>query len=899
MGLARTELGEPGDHQPHPARVWLRGGAAVARANPLTVALIGLVWGIGAGTRSVWGGPAPRLADEVGARAGALRVGHWWCPLSSALWCRELGSYLGATVVVLALVPVIERRVGARRAAVLLVGTQVLGVLCGMAALGVLDGWHGHRAGAVVVGPIGAVLGLALAASAAMPTRWRRRLRVMLLVVLALLALYSARLDDLLRLTTGLVGLGLGTLIWRADAERRGYSKPEVRLLLALIVAACAVGPLIAAADATRVGPLSLLRYVFAAPPPEVGRVARLCAGSTLAGECARLHARLRLHGLGPAVMSAMPVLLLLAAAQGVRLGRRAAWLAATSLNVALAVLGILLAYVTATSPREQRLMIGPGHHPHAWVLFVLPLMQPMSVAFVLLLARDYFRVRAPIGTYRAWSRAILVSLVGVSGLYLIGAVLLRAEFQPVPSPSEVLADLPSRFLPPGYLGAFEPAFLPTRPITTFLYEWTGVVFWAVVVVGALRTFARPPAVEGASLSQVRKLLATAGGSLSYPVTWAGNSYLVSSDHAAAIAYRVIGGVALTTGDPIGDRASHQLVVREFVRHCNEHGWSPCLYAVDAQTLAQVRGLGWRGVQIGEEALLRLGDLSFTGKRWQNARTATNRATRAGISAEWWRFWNVPSALADQIRVVCQQWLADKPTPEMGFTLGGLAELADGQIRLLIAVDGQRRVHAITSWLPVRHHGHLVGYTLDLMRRRPDAFNGIMEFLIASALKDCQAQGLRFVSLSGAPMARVDRGEPLTRPQRLIDLAARTLEPIYGFRSLLAFKARFHPSYQPLYLAYPDPLALPKVARAIARAYVPRLTLRQIVRLTACLISGYLPGARKRPPFRWKRRERQPRSVDPRPDRSTPGHSSSRTDNGAAIAPIRSPIPRTATTPRP
>ena len=53
---------------------------------------------------------------------------------------------------------------------------------------------------------------------------------------------------------------------------------------------------------------------------------------------------------------------------------------------------------------------------------------------------------------------------------------------------------------------------------------------------------------------------------------------------------------------------------------------------------------------------------------------------------------------------------------------------------------------------------------------------------------------------------------------RLLELAGRTLEPVYGFRSLLAFKSKFQPSLRPLWLVYPDTADLPRIARAISTA---------------------------------------------------------------------------------
>jgi hypothetical protein len=62
------------------------------------------------------------------------------------------------------------------------------------------------------------------------------------------------------------------------------------------------------------------------------------------------------------------------------------------------------------------------------------------------------------------------------------------------------------------------------------------------------------------------------------------------------------------------------------------------------------------------------------------------------------------------------------------------------------------------------------------------------------------------------------------------------MEPVYGFRSLLHFKAKFQPLYQPLYLAYPDPAALGSIAAAIGRAYLPHLTSRQALHLLTKLL---------------------------------------------------------------
>ncbi len=100
--------------------------------------------------------------------------------------------------------------------------------------------------------------------------------------------------------------------------------------------------------------------------------------------------------------------------------------------------------------------------------------------------------------------------------------------------------------------------------------------------------------------------------------------------------------------------------------------------------------------------------LVFTGKKWQDVRTALNKSAKVGITAEWITFCSAPLAITDQVRAISEEWVADKGMPEMGFTLGGLDELTDDEVRCLIAVDADRAVHRVTSWLPVYRGGRTV-----------------------------------------------------------------------------------------------------------------------------------------------------------------------------------------------
>ena len=246
---------------------------------------------------------------------------------------------------------------------------------------------------------------------------------------------------------------------------------------------------------------------------------------------------------------------------------------------------------------------------------------------------------------------------------------------------------------------------------------------------------------------------------------------------------------------------------------------------------------------VAQETRLAVGSLEFKGKDWQNVRTALNRAQKTGVRAVWGRYADFAPAVRAQLSEVSEEWAAQKSVPEMGFTLGGIDELEDPEVLCCLAVDSEGRVQGVTSWLPVYADGRLVSWTLDFMRRRGDAFPGVMEFLIASAVQELRSS-VEVISLSGSPLAKdaaagADAAGTEDGPEalaRILDVVGKALEPVYGFRSLASFKSRFKPDYRTLYLYYQDPLQLPAMGRALSRAYLPGLSVRQSARLLRSLV---------------------------------------------------------------
>ncbi|WP_152916119.1 bifunctional lysylphosphatidylglycerol flippase/synthetase MprF [Arthrobacter sp. RIT-PI-e] len=807
----------------------VRSARRVARRAPLSVAGAACLWLLALGTRSLPAGPHAGLARSVLFDPSTLGQDPLSLLLSLA-WAPDAGAYAVSTVALLVLGVLAESRLGSRRFAVVVVLSHVVALLgatlVGTAITPLFPRWAEDFSSTYLGGPAFGALGAAMAATMLMGPLWRRRLRISGILLPATLVLYSGALVSVTLLLAALVGLTAGALLLRRRARRPAApSIRESRVLVALVCAAAAVGPALAALSPHAAGPFAVLGVLFTsydAVTPDLVR--SICAPGGAVHDCALVQLQAR-AGLGGIVMSCLPTVFLLVLADGLRRGRRFAWVGTIVVQIGLALLSVdtFLTLLRHGGDDGLVVLLG-GERPRQVVMgLVLPALQPVAVLLLLVLTRHLFRLRAAPGVHRSIAVRTALALAVAAGAYVGVGLALADQFSPRATLPLLLADFPERLLPVEATLRIYPAFLPVDSGAVILYEWIGIVFWAVVAVLLLRSFRSVQRTEDEDARERARSIASVHGrgSMTWMGLWPGNSYWF--DDTSYVPYRVISGVALTLAGPVGPRPDEQRALRDFTQFCLTQGWTPCFYSVSGPTAEALAGSGFRRLQVAEETVLDLGDLAFKGKRFQDVRTALNQARRSGVRNEWVDTAHVPLVLLDQIRSISEEWVADKALPEMGFTLGGLEELRDPAVRCSVIVDDERTVHAVASWLPIHDEGRITGWTLDFMRRRGSGFKHSIEVLIAQAALDLQAEGYTELSLSGAPLARsgpVAAGE-VEALDRILGLVGRALEPVYGFRSLFAFKSKFGPRYVPLYLCYQDPTTLPAIGQAITRAYAP------------------------------------------------------------------------------
>ena len=436
------------------------------------------------------------------------------------------------------------------------------------------------------------------------------------------------------------------------------------------------------------------------------------------------------------------------------------------------------------------------------------------------------------------WGLGALGSGVALAIIYAyFGAAVLSNQLSPEPgflrtleTLAEALAGNPAR-----YHALTERAswFLSTLPVVSY-----------TLVLFALLMLLRPvlaPRAAAADRERVHRLLKVWGRNhISHLAVHGATSYHWF-DEEGCIAYSLRGRVALALGDPIGPPDVAKRGLESFVSYCEGQDWIPAFYQVDSDR--DYRDLAFSLVPVGSEALIETGAFELQCPERRELRYAVKRSEREGARFE---FVNGPDALAtywQQLRDVSEMWLQSRRGPELTYSLGTLSTLTDPDIVVGLAFGRDGRLEAFVSWLPVPARK---GWTLDLMRRRPDSVYGSMEALIVRSIGEAAGRGLVELSLGVAPRV-IAASEPSSTADRALRAMYWGLDRFQRSRSLHHFKAKFSPRWEDRYLAVPSASTLPEVLIAIVRVHMPPLS-RAGVWVRSALGSLFRPPAARPSP---------------------------------------------------
>lgn len=820
-------------------KVALLRAAQWIRLGPVSTALAAAVLAMFIVSRAVGAG---RLEAYV---AGGMDQ-PWWTIISSILWTQTAVQMVIDVALLLGAGVWIESHLGSRWyaicGAVAYIGGAAATVLISRGGARLDYAWGQALTAQFYYGVIPFLIGVAAAASVRMAALWGKRLRTLIVTLLVVMLAFAGSIITLFTFAVALCGLLMGQLVWGASRTRQVVStkKRDRREIVAFAVAGVVLGTLVSLRSTEMIGALAPMRYSVSSLGLNQAIVDQICGIQGQEAQCAHYTYLIHSTGLGARLVAIMPLLMQLTLAWGLRSGRNAAWwgtMILQGLSALISTLHMLVVWADVSSWENGAALMGFSETGRPTARFVVPILVPLVLLVFVGVNRRLFTVKATPGTYSRFWRNMGLTTAFTLLITLIIGVSIGATKSFLTSIWVLTEDFIVRLLPSTILFLVTPQMLQESSGATILMSWAPVIPWVALIIFTLISFKHRFLPESISREEYIQIVrATQAGSMGWITTWEGNQYWRSKKHNAGVAYRADGGVALTVSDPAALEEDLESVIVEFTEFCHELGLIPAFYSVHAPVVSVTDSWSWARLQVAEETVLELADLEFKGKKFQDVRTALNRATKEGIHSEWTTWNQCVPALRSQIKQISDQWVSDKPLPEMGFTLGGLKELDDPEVKILLAIDEVGTVHGVTSWMPIYDEGEIIGWTLDFMRRLEGGFRPVVEYLIGSAALWAKESGYEVLSLSGAPLARAagateEEGSSVAALDQVLEIVGKSLEPVYGFRSLLHFKAKFNPQYVPVYLVVPSVTEVATVGVAIGRAYLPNLTVRSTLRL--------------------------------------------------------------------
>jgi lysyl-tRNA synthetase, class II len=528
-------------------------------------------------------------------------------------------------------------------------------------------------------------------------------------------------------------------------------------------------------------------------------------------------HPLHRLTEIAPGVLTIAPRiadviigLLLLMLSHGLRRRKRRAWEGVTLLLAASVVIHAFLF----------------GRH----LVGAIPAV--VLLAILLYFRREFYAIGDPRTRWRAVGVFVMLAVADVAiGLCYIAVTHgLEADYTLGQRLQSVIYNLV------GFSGPVH--FTSETRGDVFAFLMGGLGIFTLIVVGYLflRPAKRVDRLGGGDATRIRELLERHGerDSLGYFTLRNDKSIIWSATGKSCIGYRVLSGVMLASGDPIGDPEAWPGAINAFLDEAARRAWVPAVIGcseLGAETWCREGG-GLTALELGDEAIVNVADFTLQGRSMRNVRQMVTRVSRAGYVAEIRRAGDIPRAEIDRLNSQADSWRGS-PT-ERGFSMALGRVGAPGDENCVIATateDGVLR--AILHFVPWGADG----LSLDLMRRDRVAQPGLNDFLIVETIKNAPSLGVKRVSLNFAVFrAALERGErigagPVLRAWR------RTLlfmSRWFQIESLYKFNAKFCPEWVPRFFVFTGTRDIPRIGLAAleAEAFLvwPTLEVSRIAR---------------------------------------------------------------------
>ena len=298
-------------------------------------------------------------------------------------------------------------------------------------------------------------------------------------------------------------------------------------------------------------------------------------------------------------------------------------------------------------------------------------------------------------------------------------------------------------------------------------------------------------------------------------------SYFFDEDESAFVAYKVVGGVAIVSGDPIGPPERFGALLGSFLEFTHSRGWRVAILGASESALGLYEARGLHALYHGDEAVIETAAFSLDGRAIRKVRQSVHRLERAGFRAEALP----PSALSAgerlELEELARAWRGTQPERGFVMALDALFRLEDDHALFVVGRAPDGSFAGFLHFALCRRGSALSLSSMPRLRTTPNGFN---EWLVCVAVAWAREHGFERVSLNFAPFAALLAPEAeLSRLQRVERHALLRLKGRFQLDNLLLFNRKFFPTWQRRFVVYEKRLDLPRVgiAALAAEAYLP------------------------------------------------------------------------------
>lgn len=275
-----------------------------------------------------------------------------------------------------------------------------------------------------------------------------------------------------------------------------------------------------------------------------------------------------------------------------------------------------------------------------------------------------------------------------------------------------------------------------------------------------------------------------------------------SRDDGGLVVFQRQGDKMIVFCDPVvADPAQERAFLEDLHAFADNEDLDLAFYQISERWMGRLHDFGYTFFKLGEEAVMDLNGFSLAGGERRAFRKIVSRVEAEGVS---FRVCEPPHApdLIDQCRDVSDEWLREKGIGEMQFSLGYFSYAYLQRCPIGAAYDRDGRVVAFVNLLLGRPGSEA---TYDLVRYRVTGVDNVMDYVIIRSALWATERGSTALSLGMSPLLEVGGHKRASVTERLARLAFEHGERIYNYRGMHRYKEKFHPRWEPRFLAYPKP----------------------------------------------------------------------------------------------